>query len=252
MVQKKMAQKNNALSIMILILLVVIVVLLSVVIINQYKNKTPIGKVIDGTREGIGEGTKEGTGGQTYSGYGKYHNVTRVIDGDTIVIEDGQSVRLICIDTPEKGEDYFSDAKNYLNEMILGKEILIENDVSERDKYNRLLGYLYLEDGTFINEKIVRAGWARAYLYYPDTKLCPIVEQAEAKAQEEKIGMWQEYNYSPMNNTGNYTCSSNTYNCGDFKTQAEAQAAYDSCGGIGNDIHRLDTDGDGKVCESLR
>ncbi|MCR4281340.1 MAG: excalibur calcium-binding domain-containing protein, partial [Candidatus Kaiserbacteria bacterium] len=51
--------------------------------------------------------------------------------------------------------------------------------------------------------------------------------------------------------SGSYECSRNAYNCSSFKTQAEAQMAFETCGGASNDIHKLDRDGDGKVCESL-
>ncbi len=50
---------------------------------------------------------------------------------------------------------------------------------------------------------------------------------------------------------GGYTCSTNTYNCSHFKTQAEAQSVFEQCGGVGNDVHRLDGNKDGSVCESL-
>ncbi|MCK5027325.1 MAG: excalibur calcium-binding domain-containing protein, partial [Candidatus Pacebacteria bacterium] len=51
--------------------------------------------------------------------------------------------------------------------------------------------------------------------------------------------------------TGEYTCSFNAYNCGDFSTHAEAQEVYELCGGVNNDVHRLDRDNDGEACESL-
>ncbi len=51
--------------------------------------------------------------------------------------------------------------------------------------------------------------------------------------------------------TANYTCSANTYNCTDFKTQAQAQAVYDKCGGVSNDVHKLDKNKDGHPCDSL-
>lgn len=175
--------------------------------------------------------------------------VTRVIDGDTIELSTGDKVRLICIDTPETYEDYYQEAKDYLTNLILNKEIELTKDKSETDRYDRLLRYIYL-DGDFVNEMIVENGWAVAYPYYPDTALCPQIEEAEARAKNKGIGIWaeQETKEPAQEDTG-VICSYNAYNCGDFSTQAEAQNTYDTCGN--GDIHKLDRDSDGVACETL-
>ena len=80
--------------------------------------------------------------------------VSTVIDGDTIRISTGERVRFICIDTPEKGEYYYTEATNYLKGLILNEEITLVKDVSEIDRYGRLLRYIYLRD-TFINYELV-------------------------------------------------------------------------------------------------
>lgn len=183
--------------------------------------------------------------------------VARVIDGDTIEIDTGESVRLICIDTLERGQNGYQEAKDYLEGLVLGKEVKLVRDISETDKYDRLLRYVYL-DGDFVNEMIVREGHGSAYPYSPDTSLCPQILEAEAEAKEKEKGIWAveevvEEEAPPEEDTGDsgYDCSSNVYNCGDFSTHAEAQEVFEFCGGVGNDIHALDRDDDGLACETL-
>ena len=174
-------------------------------------------------------------------------NVTKVIDGDTIEISTGERVRLLCINTPETDEDYYLEAKDYLTNLILNKEIEMTKDKSETDQHNRLLRYIYL-DGNFVNEMIVEDGWAVAYPYGLDITLCPQIEAAEESAKSKGLGIWAgkiESNQTPSG----ITCSSNYYNCGDFSTHAEAQAVYDACGS--DDIHGLDKNKDGNACEAL-
>ena len=206
--------------------------------------------------------------------------VEKVIDGDTIRLENGEVVRYIGIDTPEisQGKECFSEQATVKNkELVLGKNVRLEKDVSETDRYGRLLRYVYVNEGgveVFVNEALVRDGFASAATYPPDITYFSLFVDAERQAREDVVGLWGEcaregvsrvpgvsqvsrgeindQNY--INKTevaGNWECSSNTYNCTDFKTHAEAQAVFDSCGGISNDIHKLDSDGDGVACESL-
>jgi len=174
--------------------------------------------------------------------------VTRVVDGDTIEIADGNRVRFICIDTPEVNEEGYQEAKDYLTTLILGKEVRLEKDVSETDRYGRLLRYVYLGD-TFVNGELVRNGYAETYHYAPDTELCDELELLEIQAKEQKIGIWQTDEKAET--TSSYICSYNAYNCDDFSTQNEAQAVYEACGGLSRDIHGLDRDKDGTACDSL-
>ncbi len=186
--------------------------------------------------------------------------VTYVVDGDTVEIDTGERVRLICIDTPERGEEGYNEAKEYLKDLVLNKEVKLEKDISDTDRYDRLLRYIYLEDGTFVNELLVKKGYAEAYPYNPDVTLCPVIEEAESYAKDKEIGIWEikieidlveETPTEESSSTQSSDCSSNIYNCGDFSTHAEAQAVFDSCGGTSNDVHRLDGDEDGIACESL-
>ena len=175
--------------------------------------------------------------------------VTRVIDGDTIEIEGGERVRFVCINTPEVGEYIYLEAKNFVTDILLYKEVKLVKDVTDRDRYGRLLRYIYLEDGTFVNEQIVRVGYGVAYPYGADTKYCPLIENAEREAREDEIGIWAIEEEEPEEEPDTeYVCSSNVYNCGDFSSCSEAMNVFNYCSG---DIHKLDGDDDGIPCESL-
>ena len=89
----------------------------------------------------------------------EFYLVTKVIDGDTVELSSGEKLRYIGIDTPEKKEPFYSEAKNYNRRLLEGKKIKIELDVQENDKYGRLLGYVYV-DGIFVNAEMLKAGLA--------------------------------------------------------------------------------------------
>jgi endonuclease YncB( thermonuclease family) len=121
--------------------------------------------------------------------------VKRVIDGDTFELANGETVRLIGIDAPESVkpqspvECYGKEASAYLRERIEGKQVTLVRDVSERDRYQRLLRYVYL-DTVFINEELVAQGFARAKRYPPDTREAEHLKRAEDQAHEAGRGLW--------------------------------------------------------------
>ncbi|MBI4100639.1 thermonuclease family protein [Candidatus Microgenomates bacterium] len=121
--------------------------------------------------------------------------VARVIDGDTIELSDGNRVRYIGIDTPETVDPRKSiqcfgrEASNKNNELVLGKDVELEKDISETDKYGRLLRYIYIDD-LFINDYLVRQGFAHASSYPPDIKYQDQLRQAEQEARENGRGLW--------------------------------------------------------------
>jgi len=92
--------------------------------------------------------------------------VDRVIDGDTIKANE-TSIRLLGINTPERGEKYYEEAKEFLQELILNKTIELEYGKEKYDKYNRILGYLFLNEKS-INKKIIEQGFAN--YYFPSGK----------------------------------------------------------------------------------
>ena len=118
--------------------------------------------------------------------------VTQVIDGDTIVIEGSYRVRYIGIDTPEihpEAEPFGIEAWQANRSLVEGKEVRLEKDVSETDKYDRLLRYVYV-DGVFVNAELVRQGLAQAKAYPPDTKYQDYLAETEAEARGAGRGMW--------------------------------------------------------------
>ncbi len=125
--------------------------------------------------------------------------VTRVIDGDTVEIQGGAKVRYIGIDTPESVKPntpiqcFAKEASEKNKELVLGKEVRLEKDVSETDKYGRLLRYVYVGD-TMINEVLVKEGYAHAVSYPPDVKYQEKLRFAEQFARENNKGLWNSCN----------------------------------------------------------
>ncbi len=120
----------------------------------------------------------------------EYATITRVIDGDTLEIDTGERVRLVCIDAPERGEKGYSEAKEFLEDLVLNKEVKLQRDITDKDKYDRLLRYIYTKEGTFVDELMVLEGHAQAYVYEPDTRLCPQIIEAENIAKKKDKGIW--------------------------------------------------------------
>jgi micrococcal nuclease len=116
--------------------------------------------------------------------------VTKVIDGDTIIIEGGYHVRYIGIDAPESGEFYYLEAKQINEGLVAGKNVRLERDVSDKDSYGRLLRYVYIGDN-FANAEIVRQGCAWAVAYPPDVKYQVYLEAMEKEARQSKRGVWR-------------------------------------------------------------
>ena len=127
--------------------------------------------------------------------------VTRVIDGDTIELENGQVVRYIGIDTPEytsKKECYGFEATNFNRALVENKRVTLLKDVSETDRYGRLLRYVYVEN-IFVNDYLVRQGYANVSSYPPDVKYQNQFREAEKEARENKRGLWSFCSVSTSN-----------------------------------------------------
>jgi micrococcal nuclease len=119
----------------------------------------------------------------------------RVIDGDTLVLSDKKTVRLIGINTPEKDQPYYAEAKDTLRELVLEKEIQLEKDISDTDRYGRLLRYAYVGD-IFINLEMIKSGLAHSYAYPPDTAHQEEFLAAEKTAREQEIGCWKKSEFA--------------------------------------------------------
>lgn len=98
-------------------------------------------------------------------------------------------MRYIGMDTPEIGQRYYEEAKRANEELVLGKRIRLEKDVSETDRYKRLLRYAYA-DSVFVNGELVKRGLARAKAYPPDTRHQKELEALEKQAIIEGRGLW--------------------------------------------------------------
>jgi len=124
--------------------------------------------------------------------------VKRVIDGDTIELDNRIKVRYIGIDTPEtkhprKPVQYFGKEASEANKKLVGnKRVRLEYDVQHLDKYGRTLAYVYLEDGTFVNAWLVENGYARVSTYPPNVKYQNTFRELEKKAREEQKGLWEK------------------------------------------------------------
>lgn len=142
--------------------------------------------------------------------------VTRIIDGDTIEIEGGQKVRYIGIDTPETVDPrkpvqcFGKEASAKNKELVEGKKVRLEKDITDTDKYGRLLRYVYIGD-IFVNLELVKQGYASSYSYPPDIKFQNVFLQAQQEAQAKNLGFWSaceennipEISTPPINTTTN-------------------------------------------------
>ena len=118
--------------------------------------------------------------------------VTKIIDGDTVVVEGGYHVRLLGIDADESGYPCYQTAKSRLEELVLNKEVRLEKDVTDVDQYGRCLRYVFLDDQN-IDLQLVKEGLAIARFYEPDLKYQKEITEAEKEAIENKIGCkWSE------------------------------------------------------------
>lgn len=160
---------------------------------------------------------------------GELVKIVRVVDGDTINVEiDGkvESVRYIGIDTPEtidprKPVQCFGiEAAKKNKELAEGKMVRLEKDITNRDKYDRLLRYVWVGD-VLINQALVEQGFAKSYSYPPDVKYQDKFIAAEKQARENKIGLWT-------------ACGSGTTTVMPAATQTSSSASDSSCTIKGN------------------
>lgn len=208
--------------------------------------------------------------------------VVNVVDGDTIKVETGETVRYIGIDTPETVHPakpvqcYGKEASDKNTELVEGKIIELEKDMSEKDKYGRLLRYIWLGD-VLINEVLVREGFAQSSTYPPDVKYQDRFVEAQRLALGEKKGLWgsacaipptskptSQPTVKPTPNdsgttssggsqsgggqsgggTGSYMCNCSKI-CPQMSSCAEAQYQLNVCG-----CSQRDADKDGIACDA--
>jgi micrococcal nuclease len=122
--------------------------------------------------------------------------VERVIDGDTIQLKGGQKIRYIGINTPELHdprrpvECFAKEAFEFNKQLVEGKTVILEKDVSETDKFKRLLRYVWIGD-IFVNDYLVRQGFAEVSTFPPDVKYANQFIEAEKEARDQNRGLWK-------------------------------------------------------------
>jgi micrococcal nuclease len=182
---------------------------------------------------------------------------------------------------------YGIEAKQKVEELLAqaGGRLMLERDISETDRFGRLLRYVWYETArgpAMLNLELVKQGYARAATFPPDVKHAAAFQQAEGEARAKQLGLWgdcsrpteppaptatPELQPSPVvaeptsqapgapaptvSDALPYDPNGPDRDCGDFATHAEAQAFFEAAGGPGSDPHRLDGDHDGVACETL-
>jgi endonuclease YncB( thermonuclease family) len=128
--------------------------------------------------------------------------VVRVVDGDTIIVDRGQGnerLRYIGIDAPESVKpdtpvEFMGREASHANEsLVAGREVVLERDVSETDRFGRLLRYVWLRGDagwTFVNLELVRRGFANAATFPPDVRWRDTFREAESAARDAGLGLW--------------------------------------------------------------
>ena len=185
--------------------------------------------------------------------------VVNVVDGDTIKIETGETVRYIGIDTPESVDPrkpvqcFAKEASLKNEELVLGKTAELEKDITDKDKYGRLLRYIWIED-QLVNEILVREGYAYSLSFPPDVKYQDRFIEAQRLARQEQKGLWgadcqsqstPQPTAKPQTvQTASFICDCSK-SCSKMTSCAEAQYQLENCGCIARD-----GDGDGLACDS--
>lgn len=212
------------------------------------------------------------------------YKVMKVVDGDTIdVLINGKTerIRLIGMDTPETVDPrkvvqcFGREASDKAKSLLQDTEVHLEQDATqgERDKYNRLLAYIYLQDGTNYNQHMIAEGYAHEYTYRIPYKYQSEFKKAQTTAREGEKGLW-----SPATCGGDTSSAAKapapvtpppapkqaapkpaaSNNCDPNYSPCIPNVSYDlDCGDIsgsvrviGTDRHRFDRDGDGYGCEA--
>ena len=157
--------------------------------------------------------TYTGCSSRTDSSGGFYY-VARIVDGDTVELNTGEKLRYIGIDTAEtrekvagewiyNPEDYAEEAKELNEGLVKGKRVRIEFDVDRKDKYGRLLGYVFV-DNKFVNEELLAEGLAFLYTYPPNVRYVERLVAAQKKARRLARGFWKDIKTIDYRQAGNH------------------------------------------------
>jgi micrococcal nuclease len=135
---------------------------------------------------------------------GEFEYVQRVVDGDTLVLGTGERVRLIGVNTPESVrpntpvQRFAREAADFTKRMVEGKLVQLEFDplssrrTDGKDRYERTLAYVFLQDGTHLNAEIIRQGYGFAVSSSPPIKYQEEFRRLEREAREQRRGLWSD------------------------------------------------------------
>lgn len=121
-----------------------------------------------------------------------------VVDGDTVITREGLHIRLLGINTPEKkrdanpAEEGANAATQFTTKLLEGQNVTIRFDATEKDRYGRYLGHIYLADGTWANQRIIEEGHGHVYSFPDNRKLLNELLTAETGARRAQKGIWQQ------------------------------------------------------------
>jgi micrococcal nuclease len=133
--------------------------------------------------------------GAAPSSSAEWRTVVRVVDGDTLVLDGGERVRLIGVDTPESVDprrpvQYFGkDASAFTRRVIEGRRVRLERGWEKRDRHGRTLAYVFRDDGLFLNAEIIRQGYGHALTRFPHPHL-EAFRALERQARDSRRGLW--------------------------------------------------------------
>ncbi len=139
---------------------------------------------------------------QTVSFADTWNTVRWINDGDTVVLDDGRKVRYIGINAPEiahkdrKAEPLGDEAKRFNASLVHQKKVHLEFDKERTDQYARVLAYVFLADGTFVNAQLLLSGYAFFLYRYPNTKHHSFLFRSQRQAMTAGRGIWQNWNES--------------------------------------------------------
>lgn len=184
----------------------------------------------------------------------KNGTVTRVVDGDTIdvAVRGGgrERIRLIGIDTPERGSCFAARATAEARRLALGKPVVLKGDSTQdtRDRYRRLLAYVWIPGGKDLGYQLLRGGFAKVYVYDRAFQRLSAYRAAERAASAADRGQWGSC--GPASASGCHPSYSpclpvtGDLDCADVRALGKAPVRV-----LGSDPYRLDGDGDGWGCE---
>ncbi len=140
---------------------------------------------------------------------GRWVMVQKAVDGDTLRLQDGRSVRLLGIDAPEidhengKHQYMALEAWRFVSKLTNGKRIRLEKDQSDHDSYGRILAYAFDSNGQMLNQQIVANGFAHVLYLQPDVKAHETLLGAQRQAMKNQQGKWRNFNREQGTLVGN-------------------------------------------------